>query len=559
MNTARKLSQGCGSDGFSPALCVVNYELKIMKKNLRWALLVICAVSVALLLGDGKLADEKSTVRQTAVAGQFYPAQADELRRMLDDFLSQATVPTIPPGEIVALIAPHAGYIYSGKVAAHSYALLKGRKIERVVVIAPSHFEAFPFASIYNGDAYATPLGNIPVDKEFAARLAKMSPLIQLSSRGHTPTQEQGEHALEVQLPFLQRVLGDFKLVPIVMGEQNYETERALGVSLAKMLKGTDTLIVASSDLSHYHPYDEATKMDQKVLKAIERWDYLSLSENLAARVWEACGGGPIVAAMIAAERLGAKQANILRYANTGDVTGDHSRVVGYGAAALVKSGSVPAEVLPFSLSPKEKDALLGLAKKSVETAVRERKLYAPPVSEFPALLQELGVFVTLKEKGELRGCIGLITPEKPLYLGARDAATSAALRDPRFPPVTAAELPDLQYEISVLTPFRRVLDVKHIRLGQDGLLMIHGHNEGIFLPQVAPEQGWDRKTYLEELGLKAGLTRQTWQDEATDIFAFSALVFGEHKLPEPLTLERPPSQKPSVPAGPPGLDSPRP
>jgi AmmeMemoRadiSam system protein B/AmmeMemoRadiSam system protein A len=477
---------------------------------------------------------------------------------MVDEFLAEAAVPTLP-GDVVALVAPHAGYIYSGKVAAHSYALLKGRKFERVVVIAPSHFEAFRFISVYNGDAYATPLGNVPVDKDFAAKLVKLNSLIQLSTRGHTPAGEQGEHALEVQLPFLQRTLGEFKLVPIVMGEQDYETERALGVALAKMVKGTNTLIVASSDLSHYHPYDEASKMDHKTLKAIEEWDYLSLSENLELRVWEACGGGPIVATMIAAERLGAKQARLLKYANTGDVTGDKSRVVGYGAVAFMQLASQSSKVEAFSLGQKEKDALIALARKSVETAVREKKLYEPSASDFPTLQQERGVFVTLKEKGELRGCIGLIAAEKPLYLGVRDAATSAALRDPRFPPVTAAELSNLEYELSVLTPFHRVLDVKEVRVGRDGLLMIQGRYEGILLPQVPVEQGWDRKVFLEEACLKAGLPRQAWQDEATDIYSFSALVFGERKSPGPFTPERPVSQRPKEPGGPPGLSSPWP
>jgi AmmeMemoRadiSam system protein A len=316
------------------------------------------------------------------------------------------------------------------------------------------------------------------------------------------------------------------------------------------MLKGTDTLLVASSDLSHYHTYDEATKMDAKVLKAIARWDYLSLSQNFETRTWEACGGGPIVAVMIAAERLGANQAKILNYSNTGDVTFDRSRVVGYGAAALLKTEHQAAEVEPFSLAPKERQALIQLAKKSVETAVREKKTYEPPASEFTALHEERGVFVTLTKKGELRGCIGLVTAEKPLYLGVRDAATYAALRDPRFPPVNVGELSGLEYEISVLTPFRRVLDVKEIHIGRDGLLMIQGHNEGVFLPQVPTEQGWDVKTYLEELGLKAGLSRQAWQGETTDIFAFSAIVFNQHKTPDSITLERPVVQKPTSPQG---------
>jgi len=528
-----------------------------MRRRSLLSLFVACVTLGGLLASGCLRADDKPKIRQPAVAGQFYPAQPDELGKMVDGFLAQAAVPAIPE-RIVALIAPHAGYVYSGAVAAHSYALLKGRKFERVVVIAPSHYEFFEFVSVYDGDAYATPLGNIPVDKEFAARLAKLSPLIRLSSRGHVPAGEQGEHALEVQLPFLQRVLGHFKLVPIVMGEQNYEADRALGVALAKMLKGTDTLIVASSDLSHYHPYDDASKMDHKTLKAIEQWDYLSLSENFESRVWEACGGGPIVAAMMAAERLGANQARVLKYANSGDVTGDKSRVVGYGAVALIQSASRSARSEPFSLNSKERELLLQLARKSVETAVRDGKLYEPAVPQFESLLQERGAFVTLTEKGELRGCIGMTAARKPLYLTVRDVAAWAALQDSRFTPVTPRELPELDYEISVLTPFRRVLDTKEIRVGRDGLLMIRGSSGGLLLPQVPTEQCWDRKTFLEETCHKAGLPRQAWQDEDTDIFAFSALVFNERKAPEPIAPRDPRLPTPIAPPGPQAPDSPR-
>jgi MEMO1 family protein len=471
------------------------------------------------------------------VAGQFYPAKPDELNRMLDEFLAKAEVPAIS-GRIVAVIAPHAGYIYSGGVAAHSYAVLKGQKFERVVVIAPSHFESFPFSSVFNGDAYATPLGMVPVDKDFAQKLAKLSPLIQLSSRGHTPGSQQGEHAVEVELPFLQHVLGEFKLVPIVMGEQTYQTERALGVSLAKMISGSDTLIVVSSDLSHYHTYDQASALDHRTLQAIEKWDYLSLSENFQAGVWEACGGGPIVAAMIAAERLGANEARILKYANTGDVTGDHSRVVGYGAVALIRSASPAAQNEGLSLGQEERQTLIQLAKQSVEAVVRDKKVFEPAAADQEPLQQERGVFVTLREKGELRGCVGLITAQKPLYLAVRDAAALAAVRDPRFMPVRVSELPQLEYEISVLGPFRRVYDVKEIQVGKHGLLIIRGDSEGVLLPQVATEQRWERKTFLEEACVKAGLPRRAWKDKDTDIFVFSALVFDEHKVSQPVTLQ---------------------
>ena len=179
---------------------------------------------------------------------------------------------------------------------------MKGRKYSRIVVIAPSHYVGFGFTSVYDGDAYETPLGIIPVDKEFAHKLTRMSSTIQLSDQGHTPTSAGGEHAIEVQLPWLQKVFGNFELVPIVMGDQSYESSRALGVALAKMIQAEknsgDTLILASSDLSHYHPYDDAETIDHKTLHALAAWDYLSMSRNFQTRTWEACGGAPIVAAM---------------------------------------------------------------------------------------------------------------------------------------------------------------------------------------------------------------------------------------------------------------------
>ncbi|MGC2197613.1 MAG: AmmeMemoRadiSam system protein B [Terriglobales bacterium] len=465
-------------------------------------------------------------VRQPAVAGSFYPQDREELQKTVDDLLGRAS-PAALEGPLVALIAPHAGYTYSGPVAAYSYAALKGRKFQRVVVIAPSHYESFAYSSVYNGDAYVTPLGTIPVDREFAGKLAKLKSSIELSGSGHIPSPDRKEHALEVQLPFLQRTLGKFELVPIVMGDQSYEKSRALGVALAQLIREDDTLIVASSDLSHFHPYDEATALDRKTLHALQDWDYLSLSRNFEARIWEACGGGPIVAAMIAAERLGANKAQLLTYANSGDVTSDRSRVVGYGAVALVR---VPARPMSQphepSLQLSQQKQLLELARKSVETAVRESRRYDPPWPESQAFLQERSVFVTLRKGGELRGCIGDVSGAKPLYLAVRDAAVLAALRDPRFPPVTSDELRDLDYEISVLSPFRRVSDVEQIRIGPHGLLLKKGDNEGLLLPQVPTEQNWNRRTFLEQTALKAGLDPHDWQDADADLFFFSAQVF---------------------------------
>jgi hypothetical protein len=435
---------------------------------------------------------------------------------------------------ILAVVAPHAGYQYSGPVAAYTYAALRGRKFSRVVVIAPSHYESFGFSSVFEGDAYATPLGLVHVDKAFARKLASMSSTLRLSSQGHDATSAGAEHAIEVQLPWLQRVLGDFELVPVVMGDQSYESSRALGVALAKLIqsenKDGETLIVASSDLSHFHTYGDAVTIDRKTLHALEEWDYFSMSRNFESRIWEACGGAPIVAAMIAAERMGANQAKVIKYANSGDVTGDHSSVVGYSADVFVKAQGSAAAETPFSLSEQEKSELLALARTSVEHAINKDEAYVPTASASDALNRERGAFVTLHESGELRGCIGYTSATKPLYMTVRDTATLAALKDPRFKPVSVSELPKLEYEISVLSPLRRVTDIQQIKVGEHGLLMKNGGFEGLLLPQVPVEQKWDRQKFLEQTCVKAGMSAGCWKDEDTDIFLFTAVVFGEHR-----------------------------
>jgi AmmeMemoRadiSam system protein A len=261
---------------------------------------------------------------------------------------------------------------------------------------------------------------------------------------------------------------------------------------------------------------------------------------------------------MIAAERLGANQAQVLHYANTGDVTGDHSRVVGYGAAAFVKAAGAKTKDAPFSLTGSEKTALLKIARQSVETSVRTGKTFDAKDGGLEALGRDRGAFVTITKNGQLRGCIGYVAPIKPLYLTVRDVAMMAALQDTRFSPVAASELGSLQYEISVLSPLRHVADVQEIRLGKDGILIHTSDHEGLFLPQVATEENWDLPTLLEEVCYKAHLTARAWQDPAADLFRFTALVFGEHEPLEsliPLGLFRNPLAAPSPPA--PGSPSP--
>jgi AmmeMemoRadiSam system protein A len=314
------------------------------------------------------------------------------------------------------------------------------------------------------------------------------------------------------------------------MGDQEYQTCRDLGMTLAKLIPDKKTIIIASSDLSHFHGYDEATNMDRKVTGAITDWDYFNLSRNLSARNWEACGGGPMVTAMIAAEKLGATQAKLLKYANSGDIPhGDRSRVVGYSAFALYRS-KIPSlkDNQSFSLNEEEQRQLLELARHAVESAVNDDILFEPKADKHESLDIDRGAFVTLKINNQLRGCIGYTAASQPLKTTVRDAAVQAALHDPRFKAVQKEELKDLQYEISVLSPFRKVLNIDQIVIGEHGLLIQQGKRSGLLLPQVAVDQGWDKQTLLEQTCRKARLPRDAWKEEDTDIFMYSAFVFGE-------------------------------
>ncbi len=474
-------------------------------------------------------------VRKPAVAGQFYTGDPVALSKELTDFFKKAKKEPIP-GKIIALIAPHAGYVYSGQVAAYAFKLLEGLSFETVVVISPSHIAYFPGASVYNGGAYQTPLGTIPVDTTLAGKIADQSERIFLSDKGHGFAGMRGEHALEVELPFLQTVLGKFKLVAIVMGDQDYATCEALGQAMAKALEGENALIVASSDLSHFHPYEEAVRLDNIVIKHVNSFNPDGLFKDISSGACEACGGSPIVATMIAAKGLGADKAKALKYANSGDVTGDRSGVVGYMAAVMYnsKANSKKEKIKSegkkaganLGLSEEDKKVLMDIARETIECKVKGEKLPEFKVDS-PILKENRGAFVTIKEHGQLRGCIGYIEAIKPLYITIQEMAEAAALRDSRFPPVTSKELDKLELEISVLTPLRKIKDINEIEVGKHGIVLKKGYQQGVFLPQVATEQGWDRITFLEQICYKAGIhDKNCWKDEDAEIYIYSADVF---------------------------------
>ncbi len=275
---------------------------------------------------------ENKIIRRPAVAGMFYSGNRATLEREVAVFLENS-MPEKGVNHIYGIVAPHAGYMYSGGVAARAYRQVMDFEYEVVVVISPSHHVYFDKVSVYDGDYYETPLGLIPVNKQICRQLTELDDRLVLSAIGH----EGEEHALEVQLPFLQHVFEDFTLVPIVMGDQNLPNITALANALAKVLKDQNALIVASSDLSHYHSYDEAVRLDSVVISHINSFKEDNLYEDLASGLCEMCGGGPVVAMMKACRQLGANKSKVVLYRNSGDVTGDRSHVVGYLAAIVYR------------------------------------------------------------------------------------------------------------------------------------------------------------------------------------------------------------------------------
>jgi len=269
---------------------------------------------------------DRSQVRPSVIAGTWYPGRPAELRATIEQYLANVE-PTELEGELVGLIAPHAGYIYSGQVAAYAYKQLQGRDFDLVALVSPIHRMYMGAYMLTSCAYYETPLGLVPVATDVVEGLGEELSLVRV--------QHDEEHSLEIQLPFLQYMVGEFRLLPVMLGDQDWGSCQRLASALVPLLTGEKALLVASTDLSHFHPYDRAVQLDRGVLERVEAFDPHGLSEDLRARRCEACGGGPVIAVMLAAREMGAKRAQVLRYTNSGDVTGDRSQVVGYMAAAL--------------------------------------------------------------------------------------------------------------------------------------------------------------------------------------------------------------------------------
>lgn len=452
-----------------------------------------------------------SDTRKPAVAGMFYPGDAKVLSSDIDKYLENAKAES-PKGDIVTLIVPHAGYEYSAQVAAYAYKLLEGRQYNNVILVGASHRKAFEGVAACDYDSFETPLGKVPVDKEAVRELMKVDNKIFIDNAVHAQ-----EHALEVQVPFLQKTLKDFKITPLLLGS----TDPGMCVKLADdifRISDDKTLVIASTDWSHYYDYKTAVKLDSEGLEAVKENDPDKLLRCAAEGKSEACGLPAVLAAMLYAGQKAANVSTVLKYANSGDVTGDRSKVVGYAAAVFSRDIT--------ELNASEKKTALKLARTTLENHYLGTNK-AVEISS-PALLRKSGAFVTLNKGGRLRGCIGMIRPVEPLNKAIEHMAMAAALEDTRFTPVTKEELPALHIEISVLSPLKRIKSTDEIKVGRDGIYLVSRGRSGIFLPQVPGMFGWDLDEYLKQICGKAGLPPDAWKDKDAQLYTFTAQVFGE-------------------------------
>jgi AmmeMemoRadiSam system protein B/AmmeMemoRadiSam system protein A len=493
---------------------------------------ILFLLGIIFLFSDCQ-SQNKSIDRQPVVAGQFYPANRDELNATLKQLYLKA----IPPKnikDIVAIIAPHAGYVYSGEVAASSFNQIDPKKeYENIFIIGSSHRVAFEGASIYSQGNFITPLGTIKVNTELANQLIKKNSVFSNRMDAH-----DREHCLEVELPFLQyRLKKDFKIVPIVLGAQSPQTCKRIAEALQPYLN-TKNLFIISTDFSHYPTYDDAKNIDKATLEAIltnvpnnliqsmETCESKGFS-NLATCL---CGWTSVLTLMYITENNSDIVYAHLQYKNSGDSEySEKNRVVGYNAIAIsLKEKKASAE---FKLNDKDKKDLLLIARNTVIEYVRDQR--KPEIDEkklSSTIKTNCGAFVTLKKHGDLRGCIGRFDASEPLYRVVQEMAVASSTQDYRFKPVESGEIKELEIEISVLTPMRRIGSIDEIKLGKHGIYIRKGYNSGTFLPQVAIETGWTKEEFLGHCAQdKAGIGWDGWKD--AELYVYEAFVFSEKEL----------------------------
>ncbi len=474
----------------------------------------------------------KTQDRIPAVAGMFYESDSGLLREHLRQLFSRARAP-IKENEVAALLVPHAGYVYSGGVAASAFNQIPaGANYKRVFLIGSSHRMATPGASVYAQGDYLTPLGRVEVDVSVAQSLVEASRYFSTNAAPHLQ-----EHSLEVQLPFLQfHLKHPFKLVPIVLGTQ----EPRVCAKIAEALQpwfGPDNLFVISTDFSHYPSYEDALEVDEHTVAAILENDPQQLLEVLDENSREKipglatslCGWTSVLTLLNLTQGESGLLYRQVDYKNSGDSRlGDHERVVGYQAVVVFREKSEEGKDT-LTLNDEEKTWLLKRARQSLEAAVRS-ETPAAPTGELPySLTIHAGAFVSLYLNGALRGCIGSFEDRYPLWKVVDRMTASAAMEDTRFLPLSPEEVDEVVIEVSVLTPRRKVDDISEIVPGQHGIVVQKNGHSGTFLPQVGSRYGWSREEFLGHCARdKAHIGWDGWKDAS--IFVFEAIVFKEEK-----------------------------
>ena len=477
---------------------------------------------------------QEGNIRQPVVAGSFYPAGAQQLTTDLASYFDAAQDKTIDKN-ISALIVPHAGYVFSGEVAASAYAKLDPEKeYSRVFVIGTSHHVLLNGASINTRSDYQTPLGVVTVDTGLANQLIGQNKFFR-----YTPGAHDREHSIEVQLPFLlYRLKKPFKLVPIIIGTQSEETIRDIAEALKPHFT-PDNLFVISTDFSHYPAYADAVKNDKITGDAIQTNSPEKFSEaitansrkNIPGLATSCCAWSSVLTLLdITSQIPGIKISHIL-YKNSGDSSyGGKNEVVGYHSFVFTHEKTASASG-QFLLAPGEKKLLLEIARENIESRLDHHPLPILEERQLPAALKTpCGAFVTLHKNGDLRGCIGRFIATEPLYQVVQEMAQAAAFDDDRFDPVNKTEMKEIEIEISVLTPLKRIHSADELELGKHGIYMIKGNRGGTFLPQVATETGWNREEFLGHCARdKAGIGWDGWKD--AELYTYEALVFSEKEL----------------------------
>jgi AmmeMemoRadiSam system protein B/AmmeMemoRadiSam system protein A len=510
--------------------------MKRMNLRLKTVYLMFVPIVILILQGPaGCRQNRTDNIRPPAVAGQFYPGNPQSLSVMIDKALAQS-VGIQPEGEVIGLWVPHAGYIFSGQVAANAYRAVQGAHFDAVMIIAPSHHVYFQGASIGDWQAYQTPLGDVSVDTERVEEIRKSCKQILCLPEAH-----QQEHAVEVQIPFIQKVLPGTPIIPVVIGQMDYQSCLSVANSIARVTQGRKILFIASSDMSHYPGYQDACQADGEMIKSIVSFDphlvtvtdEKIMSRRIPGLSCTLCGKQAVILVMMISKLAGADHVQSVSYMNSGDVSGDHQRVVGYGAALFVKSnetgqneGEMKVDEIPLSLQ--EKKQLIQIARESIKAALKhEKQPKFEPESEHLNLKR--GAFVTLTNAGRLRGCIGRFDASLPLYEVVSQMACAAATEDSRFAyhPVTLNEMNQIKIKISILSPLQKIESIDEIEVGRHGVWITYEGRGGTYLPEVAPEQGWSREELLSHCCReKAGLSSDAWK--WADIFIYSSQIVDE-------------------------------